>query len=176
VASTKSTCTRKFWLEQHRSTALSTSGCRKKHGRRWSIIMPSCARSLPPNSLRHGQHDQAVLSSYSADIPIITCGDEKGLRRIKSHKSLDCHDQTTSEKRSHHRFTLFTMENGQQTACKLEISHTLIDGMSVPVLFRDLATTYRGRLAIKKSSEPYFGDYVAWLARQITCDSVKYWR
>jgi amino acid adenylation domain-containing protein len=130
-----------------------------------------------PSSLRPGQHDQAVLSSYPADIPVITCGDEKDLlRRIKSYKSLDCHDQTTSEKRPHHRFTLFTTADGQKTACKLEISHALIDGMSVSVLFRDLATAYRGRLATRQGSEPYFGDYVAWLARQTTNDSVKYWR
>jgi amino acid adenylation domain-containing protein/non-ribosomal peptide synthase protein (TIGR01720 family) len=130
-----------------------------------------------PSSLRPGQHDQAVLSSYSADIPVITCGDEKDLlRRIKSHKSLDCHDQTTSEKRPHHRFTLFTTADGQKTACKLEISHALIDGMSVSVLFRDLASAYRGRLATKQGSEPYFGDYVAWLTRQTTSDSVEYWR
>ncbi len=130
-----------------------------------------------PSSLRPGQHDQAVLSSYSADILVITCGDEKDLLcRIKSHKSLDCHDQTTSEKRPHYRFTLFTTADAQKTACKLEISHALIDGMSVSVLFRDLASAYRGRLATKQGSELYSGDYVTWLTRQTTCDSVEYWR
>lgn len=129
-----------------------------------------------PSSSRPGLHDQVVLISYSPDIPVITCSDENDLlRRIKNYNSFDYHEQT-AELRPHHRFTLFSTANGQTTACKLEISHALIDGMSTSILFKDLSRAYRGQLPTKLGSGPYFGDYVAWLTRQHTRTSVEYWR
>lgn len=129
-----------------------------------------------PSPLRPGQYEQVVLSSYDADIPVITCSDEKDLLRcIKGYKSVEYHDQDNSEKRPHYRFTLFTTNDGKQTACKLEVSHALIDGMSVSVLFRDLASAYRGRFATKQVA-PYFGDYIDWLTKQNSRVSVNYWR
>ncbi|TVY84950.1 Nonribosomal peptide synthetase [Lachnellula suecica] len=130
-----------------------------------------------PSSSRPGQHDQVVLSSYSADIPVTTCGNERDLlSHAQRHKSLDCHHGTTSDNRPHHRFTLFTSGNGRNVACKLEISHALIDGMSVSILFRDLASAYRGKLPTRQGFEPYFGDYVVWLAKQSTRESMDFWR
>lgn len=132
-----------------------------------------------PSASRPDCYDQVVLSSYDPDIPVITCADEGDLRdRIKSYKSLGNHSsaRNTSEQRPHQRFTLFVTADGRKVACKLEISHALVDGMSTTILFRDLVRAYGGRLSAKSGPAPYFGDYVAWLEKQSTPASVSYWR
>src|SRR5690606_23456825 len=100
-----------------------------------------------PSASRPDCYDQVVLSSYDPDIPVITCADEGDLLdRIKSYKSLGNHSsaRNTSEQRPHQRFTLFATADGRKVACKLEISHALVDGMSTTILFRDLVRAYGG--------------------------------
>lgn len=131
-----------------------------------------------PSTSRPGYHDQVVLSSYRPDTPVIICANKDDLvSRIKSYKSNNyCDIDSNTDIRPHQRFTLFVTADGMRTACKLEVSHALVDGMSTTILFRDLIQAYGGRLHAKPGTGPYFGDYVAWLEKQSSRASVDYWR
>lgn len=131
-----------------------------------------------PSTSRPGYHDQVVLSSYQPEIHVIACASKDDLvSRIKTHKSPGyCDLGTNSDIRPHQRFTLFVTADGTRTACKLEVSHALVDGMSTTILFRDLTQAYGGRLLGKPGTAPYFGEYVAWLQKQTSRASVNYWR
>ena len=130
-----------------------------------------------PSTSRPGHHDQIVLSSYRPGIPVITCANKEELvGRIKSYKSPSyCDIHTNAEIRPHQRFTIFVTADGTRTACKLEVSHALVDGMSTTILFRDLIQAYGGRLHAAPGTAPYFGDYVAWSQKQSSRASVDYW-
>lgn len=131
-----------------------------------------------PSTSRPGYHDQVVLSSYRPDIPVVTCANKDELvSRIKSYKSTNyCDIDSSTDIRPHQRFTMFVTADGTRTACKLEVNHALVDGMSTTILFRDLMQAYGGRLHVKPGTSPYFGDYVAWLQKQSSRASVDYWR
>ena len=78
-------------------------------------------------------------------------------------------------RRPPHRFTISQATSGK-IFCKLEVSHTIIDGASMSILFRDLALAYEGRLP--KYLGPLYGDYIAFLQdqRSRSDEALSYWK
>ncbi|KAF4539218.1 Nonribosomal peptide synthase protein [Lasiodiplodia theobromae] len=59
---------------------------------------------------------------------------------------------------------------------KLEISHALIDGSSLPVLLRDLTLAYEGKLSLNEAKPPLYRDYVAYINGLDANASLDYWK
>ena len=71
-----------------------------------------------------------------------------------------------------HRLTLWSVPAGD-AFCKLEINHTLIDGVSIDILLRDVSQAYNGQLC--GSSSLQYGDYIAMLQSQSDEPARHYW-
>ena len=71
-----------------------------------------------------------------------------------------------------HRLTICNTADGH-TYCKLEISHANVDGMSVPLIFKELCSAYEGHLPY--SSVFTFRDYMSFFRNQSKDHSLKYW-
>lgn len=123
---------------------------------------------LVPSDKRRGFHDQIVLAEYEAKVPIIECIDLAA--QTQAHRSVDYQ----SRKRPHQQFTIFLSQDGQKVAFKLEIAHTLNDGVSTAVILRDLQQAYRDGLRLEIA--PAFSHFVLWQDEQITVQSADYWQ
>ena len=70
-----------------------------------------------------------------------------------------------------HAFTICETVDGL-VACRLDISHTLMDAASVPILIGDLAKTYSGT---ELSPAPSFRDFVQCIGRTARSEKLAYW-
>ena len=70
-----------------------------------------------------------------------------------------------------HAFTICEAVDGL-VACRLDVSHTLIDAASVPTLVRDLAKTYSGT---EIPPAPLFRDFVEYIERTARSEKLAYW-
>ena len=116
-----------------------------------------------------GLMDQVVLRSAPGRIQMLHCaGYEEALQRLHA---IDYIDYT--EKKPPHCLTLCKTTGGR-ALCRLEISHAISDGSSVPLLLDDLADAY-GKGAVNRPAVPYRG-FIAYLQSQLRSESVSYWR
>ena len=70
-----------------------------------------------------------------------------------------------------HAFTICEAVDGQ-VACRLDISHTLIDAASVPILIGDLAKTYSGA---ELPPAPFFRELVEYIGGTARSEKLAYW-
>lgn len=62
-------------------------------------------------------------------------------------------------------------------ACRLDMTHALIDASSIPVLLKDLANTYAGDASLRRSSPPLFREVVAFIQSSASSASrLDYWK
>ncbi|XPT04699.1 hypothetical protein M3J09_013775 [Ascochyta lentis] len=72
-----------------------------------------------------------------------------------------------------HRMIICSGNDGS-TFCRLEVTHLLCDGMSIPPLLRDLSLAYGAQLA--KSASPRFSDFVSYICdRERHSESISFW-
>lgn len=71
-----------------------------------------------------------------------------------------------------YRFEICTSNDGK-VFCKLDISHTIMDGTSMSIIFRDLARAYEGTLNMGLA--PLYGNYIAYITQQATGPGLEYW-
>jgi aryl carrier-like protein len=71
-----------------------------------------------------------------------------------------------------HHLTICTTTSGH-IYCRLEISHAIVDGMSGPIIFKDMCDSYEGRL--EKAYKTSFGEYIAYHKTQDKKATLKYW-
>ncbi|KAM0548792.1 hypothetical protein ACHAPJ_009789 [Fusarium lateritium] len=72
-----------------------------------------------------------------------------------------------------HRFEVCTSKSGK-VFCKLDISHVIMDGTSLSILFRDLALAYEGSLGSENG--PLYRDYIKHLQTQAIQPGIDYWK
>lgn len=72
-----------------------------------------------------------------------------------------------------HRFTVCPASQGD-VLFKLELSHSIMDGASMDVMFRDLALAYENRLP--EGTGPLYRDYIAFLEEKRSESSLAYWK
>lgn len=72
-----------------------------------------------------------------------------------------------------HRLTICEVLTTGEVFYKVEISHALIDGMSIALLTRDIAQAYEG--ALPSSSGPLYSSYISYLQKQPTDSAIAYW-
>ncbi|ETS76399.1 hypothetical protein PFICI_11786 [Pestalotiopsis fici W106-1] len=70
-----------------------------------------------------------------------------------------------------HAFTICTARNGD-VACRLDVTHALIDAASVQILMRDLSKAYDGMAA---SSNAPFSQYIRHVTNANNAESLQFW-
>ncbi|KAL8774137.1 MAG: hypothetical protein Q9209_001245 [Squamulea sp. 1 TL-2023] len=118
---------------------------------------------------RDGLTDQAVLKKAPARIDLIQADPAHAVGALESKACINFADS-----QPHHRLTICET-NGERVFCKLELSHAICDGTSIPIIFQDLAQAYISETPEIGKALPY-SDYVAYLQRTSRDDDAAYWR
>ncbi|KAG9258477.1 uncharacterized protein F5Z01DRAFT_689818 [Emericellopsis atlantica] len=71
-----------------------------------------------------------------------------------------------------HRFEICQTRDGR-VFCRLDISHIIMDGTSMSIIFRDLSKAYDGKLRAREP--PLYRNYIAYLATQPKEAGLAYW-
>jgi non-ribosomal peptide synthetase component F len=116
-----------------------------------------------------GLYDQIVLSRADPNIVHLQCAtEEDALRLLEQQRSVSYENGSSPP----HRFTVCNTADGRVFCC-LEISHAIMDGHSMSLLFRDLREAYEQTLA---EDGPPYADYIAFLMNQPQGPSLDFWR
>lgn len=126
---------------------------------------PSLRTIFVPNGSQTSV-DQVVLKHSTARVVCVQCNDEDISPDFYSQPPLNY-----EEPRPQHQLSIFQTSTGK-VSCKIEITHALIDGLSVRLLMRDLALAYEGN----DSPGPLYSSYVSYLQEQISTPAKDYWR
>ncbi|KAL8671338.1 MAG: hypothetical protein Q9168_004162 [Polycauliona sp. 1 TL-2023] len=119
---------------------------------------------------RDGLTDQAVLKQTPARIELLQAGDATlALAALKSRACI-----SSADAQPHHRFTICETK-GDRVFCRLELSHAICDGTSIPIIFQDLASAYISPTPKVEKTLSY-SDYIAYLQRTSREDDAAYWR
>jgi len=113
-------------------------------------------------------YGQVVLASWFPRILHFECADADAMGEIKRVAAAEYPPTEPA-----HRMLFCQTE--KRIYMQLEISHALIDGGSMGVLFRDLVAAYDGRLQLNEADAPRYRDYVAHIKSLPTEDSMAYW-
>jgi amino acid adenylation domain-containing protein len=123
-----------------------------------TIFIPSVCRTFGS--------DQLILKTYKPIVDVIECDDANIDRIIANHQTV-----SHSSYKPHVGFTLFKTPSALYS--KIEMSHTIHDGMSIRNIFHDLVLAYQDLLP--EGAAPGFREYVNWLADQDLTLSDKFW-
>jgi len=114
-------------------------------------------------------YDQLVLKDHKANIVRLSAdSNADAMRLLDSRRSDDFDDGRTPP----HRFTIVET-NSFTVFCMLEISHAIMDGESINVLFQDIANAYHQQL---HQPTPSFGEYVQHLRKIDLASGVQFWK
>ncbi|PVH81870.1 nonribosomal peptide synthase [Cadophora sp. DSE1049] len=145
-----------------------------KLARAWQQVVDRhpCLRTVFFQSVSNddGLYDQAVLKKVVASICHVDCSTERYALQV-----LGKQDSSPYGEHGHppHRFTICKTSDGE-VLCKLEISHAIMDGTSMSIIFRDLAAAYQGRLVAAPG--PLYSNFIAHLQNQPPEASTDYWK
>jgi len=127
-----------------------------------------------------GQNDQVVLKDKIARIAWLECKDANVLETLAQQTPISFRDLQPP-----HRFTLCKTDH-RRVFAKIELSHVISDGTSVPILFRDLASSYRECIskgdgsALSKGESPHiaplYSDYIAHIQARSPDEDINYWK
>ncbi|KAL1965991.1 hypothetical protein VTN77DRAFT_4931 [Rasamsonia byssochlamydoides] len=131
---------------------------------RHSMLRTVFAENLATSDL----YCQIVLHRYDFQPPIVRCLDEHEVL-----PTLDRHLMVHSDRKPAHQFTICQTETGR-VFCRLEISHTIMDGASISIILRDLELAYCGNLS--QAGRPLFSNFISYLQMQPQEASVEYWK
>ena len=115
-------------------------------------------------------YDQVVLKKVTANLVWEDCdSDTDAINRLSEQQPPGYDDA----RQLLHRFTICTASSGK-VFCRLEISHVIMDGTSLSILFRDLALAYEGKLS--EGPGPLYSDYIAYLQSQPLQPGIEHWK
>jgi amino acid adenylation domain-containing protein/non-ribosomal peptide synthase protein (TIGR01720 family) len=123
---------------------------------------------------RDGEVGQVVLKTFDPRIVHLQCR-QPDVQRV-------LHEQPPpvfSEPQPPHRFTICRTDLGK-VFCKLEMSHAISDGGSLPVMFGDLSRHYQrmlssGTTKLKIPPAPLYSDYIAHISNDSE-RGMNYWK
>jgi len=164
--------------------------------RRHSALRTIFIESISESSLM----DQVVIKDLVARISWLESKDNQVVRTFAGQENISFRD-----KQPPHRFTICKTDT-EKVFCKLEISHTISDGSSIPILLRDLSQAYANRLSssetcllnpvmtigreiaearrnsisisqnLKSSVGPLYSDYIAHIQSKSPVEDLNYWK
>jgi amino acid adenylation domain-containing protein len=129
-----------------------------RHEAMRTIFIPSVSRSFGS--------DQLILKHYEPTVDVIEC-DEANIQRIIANHHTVAH----SSYKPHVGFTLLRTPSALYS--KIELSHTMHDGMSTRNIFHDLVLAYQDLLP--EGPAVGFQEYVKWVAKQDLTASDEFW-
>jgi non-ribosomal peptide synthase protein (TIGR01720 family) len=118
-----------------------------------------------------GAFDQIVFKKVESGIIQVECDDSDAFMELNSIKIREKNANRTP--RLPHQVTFCTTSTGR-LLIKMEIDHAVIDGMSTPVLLRDLASAYHGRLS--EGNGPLYSDYIRYIGSQPATADITFWK
>ncbi|KAG5804023.1 hypothetical protein H9Q71_011395 [Fusarium xylarioides] len=120
-------------------------------------------------TLEDSIYDQVVLKEVEVPFTVSESGtDEDAIATLKVPTN---HGDNSS--RLLHHFHVSKAKSGK-VFCRLDISHVIMDGTSLSILFRDLALAYQGLL--KAEIGPPYRDYITALQSQPVQPGIDYWK
>ncbi|KAL8873714.1 MAG: hypothetical protein Q9174_000861, partial [Haloplaca sp. 1 TL-2023] len=156
-------------------TVKPTDGSRldsKRFAQAWGAVVQkhSALRTVFFESIsKDGLTDQAVLKKHKPKVHMLHTDTRDAVEDLRERPCI-----SFSDPQPHHQLTICETNDGRILA-KLELSHTLIDGSSIPLLFQDLVQAYITQPAPLERALTYC-DYVAYLQRTTHEDNTAYWR
>ncbi|KAL8924366.1 MAG: hypothetical protein Q9208_004148 [Pyrenodesmia sp. 3 TL-2023] len=114
-------------------------------------------------------YDQIVLKNVTANIVHLTCDSEASVAQTFSSQQPLAHTRSTPA----HRLTICTTSSGA-VFCKVEFSHTIVDGASISIIFQELVSYYEGRFL--SETGPLYSNYISFLQRQPLQAGIGYWK
>ncbi|KAL8941315.1 MAG: hypothetical protein Q9211_001867 [Gyalolechia sp. 1 TL-2023] len=114
-------------------------------------------------------YDQIVLRNVAANIVRLNCASEADVARTFGSQPSLGHDQNSPA----HRFTVCQTSTGE-VFCKVEFSHTIVDGTSISIIFQELVTAYEGGFLAERG--PLYSNYIAFLQQQPLQAGIGYWK
>jgi amino acid adenylation domain-containing protein len=116
-----------------------------------------------------GLYDQIVLKQPGANILHFECSNEQeALNIFEKQRSVPYNNG----KDPPHRFTTCRTEDGRLFCC-FQISHAIMDGHSMSLLFRNLREAYAGSL---RQDGPLYREYISYLKEQPQDTGLEYWK
>jgi amino acid adenylation domain-containing protein len=112
--------------------------------------------------------DQVVLKRHRAKLVHIDCHNADEAVQILKAQQFATKNTTEPQ----HTLTLCVTAAGE-VFCKIEISHALIDGMSISTITKDLLMAYDGTL--DAGPGPLYSDYVSFLQQSASEAGINYW-
>ncbi|KAF5578120.1 non-ribosomal peptide synthetase [Fusarium pseudoanthophilum] len=120
-------------------------------------------------TLEDSIYDQVVLKEV--EVPFTISESDTDEDAIEVLKLPTNHGDNTS--RLLHHFHVCAAKSGK-VFCRLDISHVIMDGTSLSLLFRDVAMAYQGLL--KAETGPLYRDYINALQSQPVQPGIDYWK
>jgi len=139
----------------------------------WQIVVNRHAslRTLFIDSLSQGDalYDQLVLQNVDATIEHLACESEDDVDRAFTEQPKIQYSKSVPA----HRLTICETTNGK-LFFKLEISHTLIDGASMDTIYKEIVSSYEGKLL--GETGPLYSNYISFLQNQPLQAGLRYWK
>ncbi len=128
-------------------------------------------RTLFVESLGQGDalYDQLVLKHVDANIEHLRHEPEENVDNAFTEQHKLQHSSSVPA----HRLTICETTNGK-VFFKLEISHTLIDGASMEIIYKEIVSSYEGKLLGENG--PLYSSYISFLLNQPLQVGLRYWK
>ncbi|KAJ4316284.1 Nonribosomal peptide synthetase 4 [Fusarium piperis] len=114
-------------------------------------------------------YDQVVLKEV--DFPLIVSEKDTEEAALAALSAPPLHQQDNSQLL--HRLQVCTSKSGK-VFCRLDISHVIMDGTSLSILFRDFSMAYEGNYA--SGEGPLYRNYIKHLQDQAIQPGIDYWK
>jgi non-ribosomal peptide synthase protein (TIGR01720 family) len=114
-----------------------------------------------------GIFDQVILKNPSSQVYRVVASDDDDALGVLSRQ------RQTDANQLAHSLTLCETVSGR-LFCKFELSHAIIDAVSLGILLRDLTAAYEGYL--DPLSGPLYSDYIRYLQDRPLTDGIAYWK
>ena len=144
---------------------------KKQLAEAWNKVVqrhPALRTVFLENLSSDGLYDQVVLKQADARIVHLECKDEQHALELFTRQRSTSYG---SESSVQHRFTVCSTPTGR-VFFSLEISHAIMDGNSMDLIFKDLRQAYFGPL----KPGPLYSDYVRYLKNQPEEKSLEFWK
>jgi amino acid adenylation domain-containing protein/non-ribosomal peptide synthase protein (TIGR01720 family) len=116
-----------------------------------------------------GLMDQVVLRDAPGRVQMLKSDTDDDA--VHTLQTLDCIDY--NEKKPAHRLSTCETSSGH-VFCRLDISHAISDGSSMPIILDDLTAVYGQGMSSKPV--PLYRDYIAYNQSQPRSESIRYWK
>ncbi|KAG8160684.1 hypothetical protein KVR01_008948 [Diaporthe batatas] len=114
-------------------------------------------------------YDQVVLKEV--DFPLVVSAKDTDDEALAALSLPPLHQKDNSHLL--HHFEVCTSTSGK-VFCRLDISHVIMDGTSLSIIFRDLAMAYEGSLGARDG--PLYRNYIEYLQGQDIQPGIDYWK